>query len=303
MRRRVRNVATVSAIVVVALLVAGCAAPPSGDTRYVDQVFASTTSHLDLPYATAPALITGSTVTLSGDVYEPAGDTLVSRPAIVWVHGGGFAAGSRSSVAGVAAAYARRGYVTLNVSYRLDPGNRCQDVQHDRISDPTELAAERARCMAAIRAAQHDTQAAVRWLRANAATYGVDVSRIAVGGFSAGAITAVNLAQRADDPGVVGDHLDQPSTVAAASSASGCNYETEWIDGADAPISLLASEHDDAVLFSCTLATEQVAEAVGTPVQTLYHLGEGTHALDLYAKYRVATDAAWTSFLVEHLSL
>ena len=157
--------------------------------------------------------------------------------------------------------------------------------------------------MAAIRAAQHDTQAAVRWLRANAATYGVDVSRIAVGGFSAGAITAVNLAQRADDPGVVGDHLDQPSTVAAALSASGCNYETEWIDGADAPISLLASEHDDAVLFSCTLATEQVAEAVGTPVQTLYHLGEGTHALDLYAKYRVATDAAWTSFLVEHLSL
>ena len=30
------------------------------------------------------------------DVYRPAGDTVTSRPAIVWVHGGGFAGGNKA---------------------------------------------------------------------------------------------------------------------------------------------------------------------------------------------------------------
>ncbi|MBA3263524.1 MAG: alpha/beta hydrolase fold domain-containing protein [Thermoleophilaceae bacterium] len=39
--------------------------------------------------------------------------------------------------------------------------------------------------------AQHDAQAAVRWLRANAATYRIDPTRIAIGGGSAGAVTSL----------------------------------------------------------------------------------------------------------------
>ena len=44
----------------------------------------------------------------------------------------------------------------------------------------------RGECAAAVFDAQHDAQAAVRWLRANAATYGIDPDRIAIGGESGG---------------------------------------------------------------------------------------------------------------------
>lgn len=306
--RRLRSavVAAVAATGIAGLAVS-CTPPPSGGggdgVRFVDQVFPTVTTTSDLTYATAPDLQTGQPVQLELDLYGPAGDTMAARPAIVWIHGGGFKGGKKDAVVDAATAYARRGYVTIGIDYRVDPGNRCQDVQHGLISDPVELATEAARCSAAIAAAQHDTQAAIRWLRANAATYGVDPGRIAAAGFSAGAVTATNVAERSEDPGTVGDHLDQPSGVDVGLAASGCNYLPDSIDASDAPVSLLASELDRAVLFSCTVETAERAAAVGTPVQTLFHYGEPTHGLDLYLKYRSETDAAWTSFLVEHLDL
>jgi dienelactone hydrolase len=296
------------AAVAMAIVAAACSAPgggggPAGTTRYVDQVFASVTADTGLVYATAPDLSTSAPVDLAADLFRPAGDTADLRPAIVWIHGGGFKAGSRSSTTDVAQSYARRGYVTASIDYRLDPGNRCQDVQDGVITDPVEAAAERDRCTVAIIAAQHDAQAAVRWLRANASAFGIDPGRIAVGGFSAGAVTAVNVAQRSEDPGTVGSHLDQSSTVGAGLSASGCNYDPGSIDGADAPVFLLASGLDRSVDFSCVAATEQATRAVGAGVQTMYFPSEGTHALALYTKYRPQVDAAWTSFLVANLGL
>ena len=97
-------------------------------TRYVDQVFPSTTLSTAV-YRTTTDLVTGAPLALRTDVIQPTGDTLAARPAIVWIHGGGFKGGSRTSMDPVAAEWARRGYVTLSIDYRLDPGNRCQDVQ------------------------------------------------------------------------------------------------------------------------------------------------------------------------------
>lgn len=308
-RMRRRSVAAAIAVVGAAVvgMGVGCTPPPGGGggvgVRFVDPVFRAVTTDADVTYATAPDLSTGRPVDLRLDLYRPVGDTLAERPAIVWVHGGGFRVGSKEPMGKVAEDYARRGYVTVSIDYRLDPGNRCQEVQHDQITDPDELDVETARCAAAILAAQHDAQAAVRWLRANAEAYGVDGGRIAAAGFSAGAVTAVDVAQRSEDPGTVGDHLDQRSDVRAGLAASGCNYFPESIDASDAPVSLLASELDRAVLFSCTEETADRVAAVGTPVQTLFHYGEATHAKDLYEKYQAETDAAWTSFLVEHLDL
>ena len=52
-----------------------------------------------------------------------------------------------------------------------------------------------------MRAAKDDTQAAVRWLRANAARYRIDPTRIAVGGGSAGAVTALLVGAFSEDVG------------------------------------------------------------------------------------------------------
>ncbi len=275
---------------------------PATDGRYTEAVFAEVDAELDVVYATAPDLQSGADTDLHLDVYTPAGDTLSSRPVIVWVHGGGFKAGNKNATTQVARAWAQRGYVSLSIDYRLDRGARCQETQDGRFTGD-ELAAERSRCAAAILAAQHDTQAAVRWVRAHARELGADANRIVVGGFSAGAVTAVNVATRGDDPGDVGDDLDQLSTIAAALVASGCSFTPEAIDEGDAPMFLIASEFDQAVPFECTTATEEAALAVGVTVETEYYLGEGTHAKMLYEKYLDELEPAWQSFLIEQLRL
>ena len=290
----------VAAVAVGAAALVGC--QPAG-TRYVNQVFADADATTDVRYATAPDLVTGAPRDLTLDWFEPHGDSSSSRPVVVWIHGGGFRVGTKAATTEVADAYARRGYVTLSINYRLDPGNRCQDVQDGKITDPAQQDLERARCERAIIAAQHDAQGAIRWARGNAAALGIDRARIAVAGFSAGAVTAVHVAQRSEDPGDVGDHDGRGSTVRAGLAASGCNYDPDSIAAGDAPVFLLASENDGAVPFSCVRQTERLSRAAGIDVGTRYYFGEGTHAKALYEKYRADVDADWTAFLVDHLDL
>ncbi|MCP4435987.1 MAG: alpha/beta hydrolase [Actinomycetia bacterium] len=293
-------------LVVTALLATACtnrAPAPLGTERYAEEVFASTRTTYDVVYASAPDLVSGQPVDLVLDWTEPVLDTLAERPVIVWIHGGGFKGGDKSSLSPLAAAWAKRGYVTLSINYRVDPGNRCQELQDGEITDPTELEQETARCTAAIIAAQHDAQAAIRWVRANALLLRADPTRVAVGGTSAGAVTAVNVAQRSDDPGTVGTDLAFDSSVAAALAASGCQYLPEDIDSSDAPVHHLASEFDAAVPFECTMQTEALALAAGVDAGSAYYYGEGTHALGLYNKYRSEVDPLWSAFLIQHLGL
>ena len=110
----------------------------------------------------------------------------------MWVHGGSFSGGSKDSpeIVTEANAFAKKGYVNVSIEYRLRSG--CS-------------AANPLPCVAAILDAQHDAQAAVRFLRANASTYGIDANRIASAGTSAGAITALQVAYNPQDPGTSGN--------------------------------------------------------------------------------------------------
>src|SRR5438045_8306054 len=81
---------------------AGCNFPkmiPQGDAplRYRDQVFTSVVESADITYGSAKNL-SNQTVTLKLDAYKPPqSDTITRRPAIVWVHGGSFCCGDKSS--------------------------------------------------------------------------------------------------------------------------------------------------------------------------------------------------------------
>ena len=290
-------------VVVGVLALAAVACVPPGPKRYRDIVFPQLTTTQNVKYATAPDIVTGAPVDLKLDVFTPAGDTATNRPVVIWVHGGGFRTGTKAATTTVASEYAQRGYVTLSIDYRLDPGNRCQDVQDGKITDPNELAIERARCERAIFAAQHDTQAVVRFVRANAAAYAVNPGKVAVGGFSAGAVTALHVAYRSDDPGDVGDLDGVDSRVQAAMAASGCNYDPDSIGAGDAPVFLLHAEFDQAVPFACAQSTAQRAHDAGLVAETMFFYGESTHAKALYDKYKAQVDARSTSFLVEQLQL
>jgi dienelactone hydrolase len=292
----VRRTALLTAVAALGVALVATACEPGH--RYVDLVFAGAT-RTTATYRTIPDLTTGEPRSLLVDVYQPTGDTLAGRPAIVWIHGGGFKGGGRANLADVATAYARRGYVTLSIDYRLDPGNRCQDLQDGKIP-PDEVDAEHARCERDITAAQNDALAAVGWLRRHAAEYRVDAGRIAVGGSSAGAVTAVNVAQRANP-----DHGPLPSgtRVSAALAMSGCQYDPPAIDRYDAPISILASGGDQAVPYACSVATLNAAASFGTPTQRLLYPNESGHALGLYQQHKAAVDKAWTAFLLDRLDL
>jgi acetyl esterase/lipase len=291
------------ALALPALLAVAACAPPRPAQRYVDKVFGLASVTRDVTYATAPDLISRTPVALKLDVFQPSGDKATTRPAIIWVHSGGFAFGSKEGADFIASEYAQRGYVTFSIDYRLDPGNRCQDVQLNLIKDPAELAKEKARCEAAILAAQHDAQAAVRWVRANAAKYRVDPTKIAMGGFSAGAITALHVGYRSDDPGDVGDFDSTDSRIQAALAASGCDYFLDSIGPGDAPAHLVHARFDPLVPYSCAQNTAKKAKSAGLVAQTLFYDFDALHAELLYFAHKSAIDEAWTKFLEAQLHL
>jgi acetyl esterase/lipase len=113
------------------------------------------------------------------DLFRPV-SAAGSRPAVVFLHGGGWSAGSKNDFQRQAAYLATRGYVCISVNYRLSQ-------------------------QAPWPAALEDAKAAVRWLRANAATYGLDPKRIAAAGGSAGGQLAALLGTTAGVKTMEGD--------------------------------------------------------------------------------------------------
>lgn len=127
-----------------------------------------------LQYQTDVVYGTVGGVDLILDVVRPS-DRPAPRPAIVVIHGGGLVQGSRWDHGEAAIALALAGYATFSIEYRLFS-------QTDGANPwPAQL---------------DDAQRAVRWIRANAATYGVDPDRIGAFGFSSGGQLAAFLATR-----------------------------------------------------------------------------------------------------------
>ena len=247
--RRARRVLLICTVLAAAVLAASCSVPPppgAAPLRYRDVIFPNLTITTGLVYGSAPDL-SGNPVTLTLDMYRPTGDTQTSRPAIVLVHGGGFVAGdsTNSAMVKMANAFAKRGYVAVSINYRLLGDGNCAK------EDPPSQ-----QCVNAAFAAQHDAQAAVRWLRANAATYRVDPARIAVGGGSAGAVTALAVAVNSTDPGDSGNP-GYSSKVGGAISISGWipHDQASLFDPADSPILMFNGTADQSLPFSDGLQT------------------------------------------------
>ena len=173
---------------------------PVQKTALAPALLASLEPHLALTYARYGAR------ELQLDLYRPAvrGAPL---PAVVCVHGGGWFQGQRGNLTQLAQALAARGFVAVTISYRLSGE-------------------------AKFPAAIQDTKAAVRWLRANAATYGIDAAAIGVTGLSAGGHLAALLATSGGVAELEGDggNASQPSAVqAAVAMGAQTDFETDRI--------------------------------------------------------------------------
>lgn len=145
--------------------------------RYHDKNFFAAFTKTTVTYSTP--------YNLAMDVYEPTGDTASQRPVMILAHGGSFLQGSTKTsdtyVVNMCKEFAKRGYVTASIDYRvasfldmLDSSKAVQEVLK----------------------AISDGKAAIRYFRKDAATtntYRVNPNQIFVGGNSAGAVLYIHV--------------------------------------------------------------------------------------------------------------
>lgn len=125
------------------------------------------------------------------DLHIP--DTGKKYPLLVYVHGGGWYAGSKESA--VATDYisevARLGYVVASINYRLVPDH----------TFPAQV---------------EDTKCAIRFLRAHAADYKIDSTHVGILGESAGGYLAAFVGTTGDSKTFkTGEYTEQSDTVQA----------------------------------------------------------------------------------------
>jgi dienelactone hydrolase len=263
-KARVRRPAAGAVLLLAALvLLAGCTLPPppgSAPLRYRDVVFPSVAVTKDLTYGSAPGA-DGLPVSLKLDLYQPSGDTVAQRPAVVYVHGGGFCCGDKSGGAQFANYFVQRGYVAVSINYRLLASQGCGGQPN-----PSQ------ECIDAALAAQHDAQAAVRWLRANASTYRIDPNRIAIAGASAGAVTSLLVDWRKEDLGTSGNPR-YSSAVRAAVSISGGAPTNDYITADDGPAIFFHGTQDRTVPYSW--AVQNAAAMYNLHILVVFEAFEG----------------------------
>ena len=130
------------------------------------------------------------------DLYFPSGDFRSNRPAVVFIHGGGFTGGDKAEYrsASVSADLCRAGYVVVSCNYVLGPKSK-EGVWPQNIAD---------------------CRNAVRWVRAHAKELGVNPDKIAVAGGSAGGYLALMVGLSDDKTGPGGDPTAKHSAKVSA---------------------------------------------------------------------------------------
>jgi acetyl esterase/lipase len=114
----------------------------------------------------------GGDTDLHCDIYRPPAGTQ-KRMALLHFHGGGFARGSKNTLASQVTPITARGYVSIAAQYRLSGVAKW----------PSQI---------------DDAKTHIRWVRANASSLGIDPKRIGIVGHSAGGHIALFTAGQAD---------------------------------------------------------------------------------------------------------
>ncbi|MDB5655623.1 MAG: hypothetical protein JWQ94_3236 [Tardiphaga sp.] len=196
------------------------------------------------------------------DVYQPADAGGEPRPALILAFGGAFHRGAKgaevfkgenpsTAMAEYCREFARRGYVCFSIDYRLmqeapDPGVTPfllpdQPQNRDRIdfvrnllglspSTPEMMNDE-------LEAATDDMTQAVNFVRSQSGRFGVDIARIAIGGFSAGAAIALNSA--------FAEHAPVAAVIALSGRIAGMTMQAHLKPRANLPAALVSYGDDD----------------------------------------------------------
>lgn len=230
--------------------------------RYEETVFDGYTLTTDIFYGSNNTQ-GGETQDLLFDFYEPEGDTALSRPLLIYAFGGGFVDGDKSEAEFMAPFFARSGYAVAAIDYRV--------LDIERTSENV---------VKAVFDAASDMKAAVRFLRANAATFKIDSANIFVGGYSAGAFTALQLGYVTDSSDIesispaLAEYVSENGGIEGTSGTPGVSSQVKGIfNFSGALLRADFIDADEPILFSVHGSEDEVVpinegESDGTGVVT-----------------------------------
>lgn len=231
--------------------------------RYATDVFTGSTVTSGIKYG-ENINFDGTSQELFVDIYQPIADTETERALIIFIHGGSFVGGSRTGadVVPLAQLYAKKGYVTSSISYRLGMKNLMTP------SGPGEAGASEA-----VMRATQDAKAAIRFFKKSVAdgnAYGIDTTKIFLVGSSAGGFVALHHAYldqvseipaaiNMSDPSLVGGINGNSGTpghtsdVRAIVNIAGALGDTTWMDNNTTPVLSLHGSADGTVPFGSAM--------------------------------------------------
>jgi len=244
--------------------------------RYLNESFPLTSIVSNIVYGEATA-VTGGQMRLYLDLYAPEDDSRTNRAVILLIHGGGFYKGDKTDapMATLAKRFARRGYVTISMNYRLMPSKDNVDIEPAR----------------SIRIATEDAGAALRWVSANRVKYRMDVTRLAIGGGSAGAFTALSSPYGSGKKAMGDIH------IRAVIDIWGGLLHTEAMEQGDPPLIIIHGTDDKMVPFHFAERLNARAKEAGIPCEFHPLPGAGHAAWDNTDEY-----IAWIApFLYRHV--
>ncbi|MFD4507676.1 prolyl oligopeptidase family serine peptidase [Streptomyces sp. NPDC058457] len=201
---------------------------PAGPAITCDTSAITTTD--DITYSSPTTHGTKTDLKLDIQVPKSSG----KKPLVVYLTGGGWVMADRTGNLDQRTYVADQGYVVASVQYRTTTGG------------------------ATYKDALADVKSAIRYLRANADTYGIDTDHVFVWGQSAGGYLAAMTGVTSGDPKYdVGDHLDRSSAVQGVVDEFG-----------PANLSQLAADYDQAAKDGNYAAGNSAAQWVYGPGTT-----------------------------------
>ena len=251
-----------------------------------------------------------SPIDLHMDIYSPKDDSEKDRPAVLVMHGGAFAAGSKDDMEQQSVTYcdslAARGFVAIAVQYRLGITASLED---------KVLTIDSLNFSRSVYRGIQDVRAAVRYVRSKVSELGIDKDRIYMLGNSAGAILALEniyMDQASEVPPVAHDAPDlgeldnygvqgEIPLANAVVALWGAVHDLSVIEKTDIPVLLVHGTGDSTVLFKTGRPLGNLASTLGVNSMMLRAAGISTININtptLYGSFVI--DSVLKAKKIEH---